>query len=89
MPYVSRFGTKDQIEKFIPRMTSGEIIGAIAMTEPAAGRSDLTFSCNGLFLTSLPMPPSLVQKNRGIWAEVWVLYSKAQQSKHATNVVNT
>lgn len=39
MPYISHYGTKEQIEKFIPRMVAGTCIGAIAMTEPGAGRS--------------------------------------------------
>ena len=40
MPYISKFGTPEQIEKFIPAMVSGHCISAIAMTEPGAG-SDL------------------------------------------------
>ncbi|XP_060075079.1 long-chain specific acyl-CoA dehydrogenase, mitochondrial-like [Ylistrum balloti] len=40
MPYITNYGTPEQIEKFIPRMTAGTCIGAIAMTEPGAG-SDL------------------------------------------------
>lgn len=40
MPYIANYGTKEQIEKFIPQMTAGKCIGAIAMTEPGAG-SDL------------------------------------------------
>lgn len=39
-PYLTAFGTAEQQEKWLPRMTSGELIGAIAMTEPGAG-SDL------------------------------------------------
>ena len=38
MPYISHFGTPEQIEKYIPNMTAGKCIGAIAMTEPGAGR---------------------------------------------------
>ena len=38
--YVLRFGTDDQKREWLPRMVSGEAIGAIAMTEPGAG-SDL------------------------------------------------
>ena len=38
MPYISHYGTPEQIEKFIPAMTAGTCIGAIAMTEPSAGR---------------------------------------------------
>lgn len=44
MPYISHYGTKEQIEKFIPRMVAGTCIGAIAMTEPGAGRS-VTILC--------------------------------------------
>jgi len=40
MPYITHYGSKEQIEKFIPDMTAGKKIGAIAMTEPGAG-SDL------------------------------------------------
>lgn len=40
MPYISKYGLKEQIERFIPKMTTGKCIGAIAMTEPGAG-SDL------------------------------------------------
>lgn len=41
MPYISKYGNKEQIERFIPEMTAGRCIGAIAMTEPGAGRSEL------------------------------------------------
>ena len=38
--YFVQYGTQDQIEKYVPGIISGEIITAIAMTEPGAG-SDL------------------------------------------------
>lgn len=40
MHYIIHNGTEDQKMRFLPRMASGELIGAIAMTEPATG-SDL------------------------------------------------
>lgn len=39
MPYISKYGSREQIERFIPEMTAGRCISAIAMTEPGAGRS--------------------------------------------------
>ena len=39
-PYIAHYGTPEQKARFLPRMASGEMIGAIAMSEPAAG-SDL------------------------------------------------
>ena len=38
MPYVSKYGSKEQRKKYIPGMTAGTIISSIAMTEPDAGR---------------------------------------------------
>ncbi len=36
-PYLTHYGTVGQKEKWLPKMASGEIIAAIAMTEPGAG----------------------------------------------------
>jgi acyl-CoA dehydrogenase len=38
--YLVNHGTEEQKRRWLPRMASGELVGAIAMTEPAAG-SDL------------------------------------------------
>ncbi|MFJ6678143.1 acyl-CoA dehydrogenase family protein [Microbacterium sp. NPDC091382] len=40
VPYLVHMGTREQKETWLPRMATGEIIGALAMTEPGAG-SDL------------------------------------------------
>lgn len=39
-PYLAAYGTDAQKQRYLPRMASGEVIGAIAMTEPTGG-SDL------------------------------------------------
>jgi alkylation response protein AidB-like acyl-CoA dehydrogenase len=39
-PYLLNYGTEAQKQKYLPKMASGELVGAIAMSEPAAG-SDL------------------------------------------------
>ncbi len=39
-PYILHLGTEEQKKKYLPRMASGECIGAVAMTEPGTG-SDL------------------------------------------------
>jgi alkylation response protein AidB-like acyl-CoA dehydrogenase len=39
-PYVLNHGTEEQKQNYLPKMASGECVGAIAMTEPGAG-SDL------------------------------------------------
>ncbi|QEV98815.1 acyl-CoA dehydrogenase [Microbacterium caowuchunii] len=40
VPYLAHFGTQAQKEKWLPGMATGEVIGALAMTEPGTG-SDL------------------------------------------------
>ncbi len=40
VPYIARFGSEEQKQRWLPGCVSGETITAIAMTEPAAG-SDL------------------------------------------------
>jgi acyl-CoA dehydrogenase len=40
VPYILNFGTEEQKQKYVPGCISGEIVTAIAMTEPGAG-SDL------------------------------------------------
>eukprot|EP00124_Ichthyophonus_hoferi_P005647 Ihof_evm2s879 gene=Ihof_evmTU2s879 len=66
MPYIEKYGTDEQKLKFLPKMTAGECIGALAMTEPSAGsdlaalkttavpQSDGTFVMNGskVFITN-------------------------------------
>ena len=39
-PYIEAFGSEEQKKKWLPRLASGELIAAIAMTEPGTG-SDL------------------------------------------------
>jgi alkylation response protein AidB-like acyl-CoA dehydrogenase len=40
VPYIERYGSDTQKKHYLPKMATGEMIGAIAMSEPAAG-SDL------------------------------------------------
>src|SRR5689334_1098027 len=39
-PYILHYGTEEQKQRWLPKMASGEMVGAIAMTEPGTG-SDL------------------------------------------------
>ncbi|EJL81995.1 acyl-CoA dehydrogenase [Polaromonas sp. CF318] len=50
-PYILHYGTEAQKKKYLPRLASGEMVGAIAMSEPAAG-SDL----QGVKTTALKQP---------------------------------
>ena len=48
-PYIAHLGTEEQKKRYIPKLVSGECVGAIAMTEPGAG-SDL----QGIKTTATP-----------------------------------
>ena len=50
-PYILHYGTEAQKRHYLPRLVSGEMIGAIAMSEPGAG-SDL----QGVSTTALVQP---------------------------------
>jgi alkylation response protein AidB-like acyl-CoA dehydrogenase len=50
-PYVLHYGTPEQKQRYLPKLASGEMVGAIAMSEPAAG-SDL----QGIKSTALRQP---------------------------------
>ncbi|NKE64399.1 acyl-CoA dehydrogenase [Ramlibacter sp. RBP-2] len=50
-PYILHYGTQAQKQRWLPRLASGELVGAIAMSEPAAG-SDL----QGIKATALRQP---------------------------------
>ncbi len=39
-PYILHYGSEEQRKRWLPKMASGEFVGAIAMSEPGAG-SDL------------------------------------------------
>jgi len=50
-PYILHYGTEEQKKKYLPKLASGEMVGAIAMSEPAAG-SDL----QGVKSTAIKQP---------------------------------
>jgi acyl-CoA dehydrogenase len=50
-PYILHYGTDEQKKRWLPKLASGEMVGAIAMSEPAAG-SDL----QGIKTTAVKQP---------------------------------
>ncbi len=58
-PYILHYGTEAQKSHYLPKLASGEMIGAIAMSEPAAG-SDL----QGIKATAIKQPDGSVSPER-------------------------
>ncbi|MCB1272783.1 MAG: acyl-CoA dehydrogenase family protein [Leucobacter sp.] len=46
VPYIAHFGTDAQKQKWLPGMATGEILGALGMTEPGAGSDVRAVSTN-------------------------------------------
>ena len=61
-PYIAHYGTEEQKARYLPKLASGEMVGAIAMSEPAAG-SDL----QGVRTTALPSAIRAVASARSCW----------------------
>ena len=57
-PYILHYGTLEQKQRFLPRLANGELVGAIAMSEPAAG-SDL----QGIRSTAIGQPDGSFRLN--------------------------
>lgn len=83
-PYVLHYGSEEQKQRLLPRMASGEAIGAIAMSEPAAG-SDL----QGIKTTAQAQDDSYVVNGsktfitNGWHADVVVTVAKTDPAKGA------
>ena len=60
VPYIVRYGSEEQKKKYLPLCITGELITAIAMTEPGAG-SDLTghphYRCAWMVIIIFSMAP--------------------------------
>ena len=53
-PYILHYGTEAQKQKYLPRLATGELVGAIAMSEPAADSASI---CSIEYSLSTPAPP--------------------------------
>jgi alkylation response protein AidB-like acyl-CoA dehydrogenase len=75
---ISEFGTKEQKEKYLPRLAKGEILGSYGLTEPGAGSdaaniqtraekaSDGSYTLNG----------SKIWISQGLFADVVVVFTR-------------
>jgi long-chain-acyl-CoA dehydrogenase len=87
VPYIYNYGTEDQKERLLPKLISGEFIGAIAMTEPGAG-SDL----QGIRTTASPngdddwlLNGSKTFITNGAMADVVIVVCKTDPSSKAAH----
>ncbi len=83
-PYINSYGSEEQKQKYLPKMARGEMVGAIAMSEPGTG-SDL----QGIKTTALKDGNELVVNGQktfitnGFNADVVIVVAKTDPSKGA------
>lgn len=86
-PYILHYGSESQKQTWLPKMVSGEAVGAIAMTEPGAG-SDL----QGVRTSAVPDGDSLVVNGsktfitNGQHADLVLLVTKTNPAEGAKGV---
>ena len=86
-PYINRFGTQGQKSQWLPKLISGEAVGALGMTEPGAGsdlanirtsakKNDRGYLLNGskIFITN------------GIHADLVIVAAKTDQNAGAKGI---
>ncbi|MBB6521235.1 acyl-CoA dehydrogenase family protein [Pseudoteredinibacter isoporae] len=87
MPYILNIGTEEQKQQWLPKMVSGEVLGAIAMTEPGAG-SDLA----GMSTSAVRdgddwiLNGSKVFITNGIYADLVIVCAKTDPSAGAKGI---
>lgn len=87
MPYILHIGTEQQKQQWLPKMVSGEVLGAIAMTEPGAG-SDLAAMKTSAVRDGEDwlINGSKVFITNGIYAELVIVCAKTDPSKGAKGI---
>ncbi|MEC9347869.1 MAG: acyl-CoA dehydrogenase family protein [Pseudomonadota bacterium] len=86
-PYINAYGSEEQKKKYLPKMATGEMIGAIAMSEPGTG-SDL----QGVRTTALKDGNELVVNGQktfitnGWNADVVIVVAKTDPSQGAKGI---
>lgn len=85
---ISTFGTEEQKERFLPRLSSGEIIGCFGLTEPDHGSDP-----GSMTTTALKTDGGWILNGAKMWitnspiADVAVVWAKAKESKNDKPVI--
>lgn len=75
---ISEFGTKEQKEKYLPRLAKGEIIGSYGLTEPGAGSdaANIQTKAEKTPSGSYKINGSKIWISQGLLADVVVLFTR-------------
>jgi len=74
---LSQFGTKDQKERFLPRLVKGEMIGCYGLTEPGAGSDAANIQTRAEKMgNSYLINGSKIWISQGLYADMVILFAR-------------
>lgn len=85
---ISKFGTEEQKERFLPRLATGELIGCFGLTEPDHGSDPGSMST-----TAMKTDGGWILNGAKMWitnspiADVAVVWAKAKEDKNEEGVI--
>ncbi len=85
------FGTKEQKEKYLPKLVSGEWIGAYGLTEPSSGSDALNAKTTAVLSDDGKRYVLNGEKQfitNGAWADVYIIFAQVDGSKFSAFIVD-
>ncbi|AQQ54303.1 acyl-CoA dehydrogenase [Planococcus lenghuensis] len=84
---ILNFGTDEQIQKYVPRLASGEHLGAFALTEPSAGSDAGSLKSRAVFKgDEYVINGSKVFITNGGEADVYILFASTDPEKGSRGI---
>lgn len=87
---ITYFGTKEQKEKYLPKLASGEFLGAYCLTEPSAG-SDALAAKTTAFLnkegTHYVLNGTKIFITNAVFSDTFIVYAKIDGEKFTAFIV--
>ncbi|OLO38881.1 acyl-CoA dehydrogenase [Alkalihalophilus pseudofirmus] len=87
---ITYFGTKEQKEKYLPKMASGEYIGAYCLTEPSSGSDALSAKTTATLNqegTHYILNGTKIYITNAVFSQTFIVYGKIDSDKFTAFIV--
>lgn len=87
---ITHFGTKEQKEKYLPKLASGEYIGAYCLTEPNAGSDALAAETTAVLnseKTHYMLNGTKIYITNAVFSDTFIVYAKVDATKFTAFIV--
>jgi len=88
---IAWFGTKEQKEKYLPKLVTGEWIGAYGLTEPSAGSDALSGKTKAVLSDDgkhYILDGEKIFITNGSWADVYTVFAQVDGNKFSAFIVD-